>query len=136
MPKEEDEEELAPSFPERPYVGFLFKTYTRAYESWVFGDPEGALRELLKLVVGTPTNIKEKLWDDKRKIEKDLMQAYRAAGVDWYTRQQNRNRQARRVADYHIEPFFDKITRLLDEKGWLERGAMRPRYPSKRRLTD
>jgi len=120
-------DEVFPSYPERPYVGFLFKAVTRIYEKWVEGNPEGALLELLKLVVATPTDVKDKLWEDKKKIEKDLDKAYRTQGVDWYTRQQNRNRAARRVANYYIEPFFDKVTRLLDEKGWLERGALRPR---------
>jgi len=85
--------------------------------------------------VATPIDVKEVLWDDKKQIEKDLNQAYRTAGVDWYTRQQNRNRAARRVANYYIEPFFDKVTRLLDEKGWLERGALRPRAKGHGRLS-
>ena len=123
----EETDEVTPSYPERPYVGFLFKAYTSIYEKWVEGDTEGALRELLKLVVGTPTDVKDQLWDDKEKIEKDLNTAYRVQGVDWYTRQQNRNREARRVAQFYMEPFFDKVTRLLDEKGWLERGALSPR---------
>jgi hypothetical protein len=128
-------DELAQSYLEKPYTVFLFKAITSIYEKWVNDDPEGALRELLKLVVATPTDVKKKLWEEKKKIEKDLAQAYKTQGVDFYTGHLVRNRAARRVAHCYIESFFDKVTRLLDEKGWLERGALKPRFDSKTKLS-
>lgn len=95
---------------------------------------EFALRRALRLVVFLPTDIKKALWPDKQKIEKDFTQAYKTQGVDWFTRQQNRNRAAKRVAWYYIEPFVDEMVQLLDEKGWLERGALRPTRPSKGKM--
>ena len=120
-------DELAKSYLEKPYTVFLFKSIMGIHDAWDQGNVEFSLRRALRLVVFLPNDIKKALWDDKKKIEKDLKQAYRTQGVDWYTRQQNRNRQARRVASFYIEPFFDKMIRLLDQKGWLERGALRPR---------
>jgi len=122
------------TYLEKPYTVFLFKGIMDIYEAWDEGNVEFALRRALRLVVFLPTDIKKALWPDKEKIEKDLAQAYKTQGVDWYTRQQNRNRAARRVAWYHIEPFVDEMVRLLDEKGWLERGALRPRYPGSKKL--
>jgi len=121
------EEELTPSYLERPYTGFLFKAVTSIYEKWVEGYTEAALAELLKLVVALPTDVKDQLWDEKEKIEKDLRQAYKLRSVDWYSTQQFRNRRGKEVATYYMEPFFDKTVRLLDQKKWLERGALRPR---------
>jgi len=115
------------TYLEKPYTVFLFKGIMDIYEAWDEGNVEFALRRALRLVVFLPSDIKKALWDDKKRIEKDLGQAYKTAGVDWYTRQQNRNRAARRVAGYYIEPFVDEMVQLLDEKGWLERGALRPR---------
>ena len=129
-----ENEDIDQTYLEKPFTIFLFKAYTSIYEKWVSGNIEGALTEALKLVVELPTDVKEALWKDKKKIEQDLDKAYRTQGVDWYTRQQNRNRAARRVAQHYIEPFLDKMTRLLDAKGWLERGALRPRYPSSKKL--
>jgi len=121
------EEELTPSYLERPYTGFLFKAVTSIYEKWVEGYTEAALAELLKLVVALPTDVKDQLWDEKEKIEKDLRQAYKLRSVDWYSTQQFRNRRGKEVATYYMEPFFDKTVRLLDQKKWLERGALSPR---------
>jgi len=130
-----DNEDVDQTYLEKPFTIFLFKAYTSIYEKWVEGNLEGALTEALKLVVELPTDVKEALWKDKKQIEKDLDKAYRTQGVDWYTRQQNRNRAARRVAHYYIEPFLDKMTRLLDAKGWLERGALHARFEKKRKLS-
>lgn len=127
-------EELSQSYLERPYTVFLFKALGSIYEKWVGNNPEGALTEALKLVVTLPTNVKEKLTEEKKRIEIAIANAYRRHGSDYYTRQQNRNREAKRVAHRELEPFMDKMTRLLDQKGWLERGAIKPRFQTKRKL--
>lgn len=130
-----ENEEITPTYLEKPYTNLLFKGIMSIYQKWVEGRVEAALSEALILVVELPTDIKEKLWPKKKEIEEQLKNAYRTSGVDWYTRQQNRNRAARRVASFYIEPFMDTMTRLLDEKGWLERGALKARYEKKTKLT-
>ena len=119
---------------ERPYVFFLFKGITRIYEVWSEDNIEAALRDALRLVVFLPTDVKEALKDEKKKIQGELIKAYNVRGLDWFTQQQNRNRAARQVSAYYLEGFMDKMVRLLDEKKWLEKGALRPRFRDKRKL--
>lgn len=127
-------DELSPSHLERPYTHLLFSSLENIFQQWIHGKPEAALWDALKLVVMLPTDVKDKLWDEKETIEKEIRQAYSTPGVDWYTRQQNRNRAARRLATMRLSPFMDNMMRLLDEKKWLERGAFRARYKEDRKL--
>lgn len=120
---------------ERPYTFFLFKGILGIYEAWNETEYEEAIKQALRLVVFLPTDIKEALWPKKQKIRKELNKAYRMQGVDFFTTHLVRNREARRVSAYYLEPFVDKMVRLLDEKGWLERGALRPKFMKDRKLS-
>jgi len=64
--------------------------------------------------------IKKELEHDVEVITKDLNKAYNTQGVDWYTRQQNRNREAKRVANHYIIPFLSKMSDLIDQWGFYE----------------
>jgi len=119
---------------ERPYVFFLFKRLDKIYDAWDEDEYELALRRALRLAVGLPTDIKEAMASEKKEIRAALNKAYRSSGVDFFTTHVARNREARRVSAYYLEPFMDKMVRLLDDKDWLEKGALRPRFPEKRRL--
>jgi len=120
---------------ERPYTFFLFKSIAGIHESWINGDVMYALSQACKLVSFLPTDIKNALWEDKQKIQKDMNKASRQQGTNYFTSQVISSRELKRVAHHHIEPFVDKMVRLLDEKGWLERGAMMPRYPTTKKLS-
>ena len=119
---------------ERPFVFFLFKGITGIYEAWDEGSYEVALRRALRLTVFLPSDIKEALKEDKEEVLRELNKAYRISGVDFFTTHQVRNRAARRVSVYYLEPYVDEMIRLLDEKQWLERGALRPQFKQERRL--
>jgi len=91
-------------------------------------------RSMGKWKLPQPTDIKEALWDEKQEITKKLNQAYRSQGVDFFTTHLVRNREGKRVSIMRLGPLMDKMIRLLDEKKWLERGALRPRFPEKKKL--
>jgi len=120
---------------ERPYTFFLFKSIAGIHESWINGDVRLALSEACKLVVFLPNDIKKALWSDRKQILHDLRWASGRTGSNFFTTQVVRNQQAKKVAYHYIEPFMDKMMRLLDAKGWLERGAMKPRYPTAKKLS-
>jgi len=120
---------------ERPYTFFLFKALADIYEAWNDGDSLYALSQACKLVVFLPNDIKEVLWGDKEAIQKDLVLARRSTSSNFYSTIITRNRNAKIVAMKYLEAFIDKMVRLLDSKGWLERGAMKPRYPTTKQLS-
>ena len=120
---------------ERPYTFFLFKALADIYEAWNDGDSLYALSQACKLVVFLPNDIKEVLWGDKEAIQKDLVLARRSTSSNFYSTIVTRNRNAKIVAMKYLEAFIDKMVRLLDSKGWLERGAMKPRYPTTKQLS-
>jgi len=117
-----------------PYRRLLFNSVERVFEKWVEDRYVDALREALKLVNILPTDIKEALWDKRNEIAKDLNQAYNVNGSDFFLTHLRRNRTASKVASIRIGPFVDEITRRLDEKRWLERGAFKARFNKKKRL--
>lgn len=120
---------------ERPYTFFLFKALSNIYAAWNEGDYLYALSQACKLVIFLPNDIKEVLWSDKETIQKDIGIARRSTDSNFFSTQIIRNRKAKTVAIHYLEPFLDKMVRLLDSKGWLERGAMRPRYPTTQKLS-
>lgn len=120
---------------ERPYTAFLFKSVWLIFEAWDSNEYRLALSRACKLVVFLPNDIKEVLWPKKEEIQSELRKAYRKAGVDFFTTQVIRNRNARAVAFHYLEPFVDEMVRLLDEKGWLERGALRPSFTKEKKLS-
>jgi len=126
--------DLEPSDLEAPYIRLLFGSIESIYGKWVNDYYVEALREALKIVTILPTDIKEALQDKKKAIKKDLSQAYRTGGSDFFLTHLRRNRTARKVAIIHFEPFFDEIIRRIDEKDWLEKGAFSARVKDKRRL--
>jgi len=120
---------------ERPYTFFLFKALADIYEAWNEGNSLYALGQACKLVIFLPNDIKEVLWGDKEAIQKDLVLARRSTSSNFYSTIVTRNRNAKIVAMKYLEAFIDKMVRLLDSKGWLERGAMKPRYPTTKNLS-
>ena len=128
------QDELSQTYLEKPYTVFLFKALESIREKWVMNQTEEALSEACQLVVFLPNDVKDALQDQRKRILEDLKQAYAKEDVDWFTTQRTRNRVARQVANLYAESFFDEMTRLLDEKGWLERGALKSRFTHKRRL--
>ena len=101
------------------YRAFLAGRLLEIWAAWDNGNLEQSLRRALRLVTFLPRELKKELRKDEERITKALNAAYRVQGVDWYTRQQNRNREARRVASLYLEPFVDKMTDLLDEGDYL-----------------
>jgi len=127
-------EDLDQSDLQDPYRRILFNSIERVFEKWVDDRYVDALREALKLVNLLPTDIKEALWDRKNEIAKDLNQAYKVSGSDFFLTHLRRNRTAEKVASIRIGPFVDEMTRRLDEKRWLERGAFKAKFAKKRPL--
>ena len=128
-------EQLDQTFLEKPYTGFLFKALYGIYEAWDTGDLRKALSRACRLVVFLPTDIKKALWTQRQIILKQMNKAYRRNSVDWFTSQGVRNETANRVAMYHLEPFVNRIVDFLDDKGWLEKGALRPRFKKEAKLS-
>jgi len=121
-------EQLDQTFLEKPYTGFLFKALYGIYEAWDEGDLRKALHRATRLIVFLPTDIKNALWPKRKSIVAEMNRAYGRNGVDWFTSQSVRNQSANRVAYRFLEPFVNQIVTLLDSKGWLEKGALRPRF--------
>lgn len=120
--------------PEKPFIAFLFKALYGIYDAWDEGNLRKALSRATRLVVFLPTDIKKKLWPERQKIVSAVNQAYRRNSVDWFTSQGLRNTTADRVAQLYLEPFVNRIVDLLDDKDWLEKGALGPRYRPKIKL--
>lgn len=119
---------------EKPYTFFLFKSLTGIYEAWDEGNPEQSLKRALRLVVFLPTDIKKALWNKKIEIHKEFASARRLQGSSWFSSQKARNTASLQIAIRHLEPFVDEMVKLLDDKGWLEKGALRPRFDKTRKL--
>jgi len=120
---------------ERPYTFLLFKSLMGIQTAWIENDFGEALSQACKLVTFLPNDIKDVLWSDKEKIQKNMNDIYGLKTHNFYSTHLVRNREANAYAHKCLEPFVDKMVRLLDEKGWLERGALRPRYPDKKKLS-
>lgn len=120
---------------ERPYTFFLFKRIDQIYEAWDEADLELALRRALRLVVFLPNDIKDALWPKKEEITKKMRDTSQIQSVDFFTSHLVRNKASFRVAMFYLEPFVDEMVRRLDEKKWLERGALKPRFDKKRKLS-
>jgi len=127
-------EPLDPSFLERPYTHLLFKGLMSVYEKWVMNYTVDTLEEALKLVTFLPTDIKEVMTPKIKEITKDLRQAYSVDGSDFFLTHLKRNRTAQKIAIFHIGPFLDEMVRRLDQKEWLDRGALRARFQKKKKL--
>ena len=103
------------------YISFLMGRLIEIWQAWDGNDPEFALRKAIRLVLFLPKDLKKKMEDEANSITKEINQAYNVGGVDWYTRQQNRNRAARSIAVQRLPSFLDKMVELLDERGYLEK---------------
>jgi len=103
------------------YSGFVI---LRLNEIWSYlrnDDPEQALRLALFFAdTLTPKKIKKRLKHEVEAIRKDVNRARNLQGVDFFTTHLVRNREARKVASFHIGPFLSKLSDLLDEWGYYE----------------
>jgi len=117
------------------YIGLLMGIIHQIWTAWDDEDLELGLKRACRLYYLMVDKLKEQLSDDVERITKEMNRAYRLQGVDFYTTQLKRNRVAKAVAFQRLEPFMDKMVRLLDDKGWLERGSLGPRYPGTKKLS-
>lgn len=112
---------IEPGKVQPTYSGFLILRINEIWSTWKEGNAEQALTLALGLAnTFLIKKIKEELKHDVEVITKARNQAYRTLGVDWYTRQQNRNRAARRVANRYLVPFLSKMSDLIDQWGFYE----------------
>ncbi len=125
-------DELTEAELQRGYGGFLIVALTRIYEAWNEGDVQAALRRALRLALFLPKELKDKIAEDVRTISKDMTSAMNLQGSDFYTTELRRNKRTDQVAQYHLAPFVDKLTDLLDERGYLERPGVKPKYPKEK----
>lgn len=102
------------------YLGFLMDKINKIYNAWDEGDTELALRRACRLYYFLVDELKDKLRDDMQSISKEMNQAYNVRGPDWFVTQQNRNKQARRVASVRLPAFIDKMMTLFDERDYFE----------------
>jgi len=116
------------------YISFLMGRLTEIWQAWDSGDPEFALRKSCRLVLFLPRDLKKKMREDVQLISKEMNWAYNLNSADFFTTNLIRNRQGRMTAARRLPPFIDKITDLLDERGfYLEKvkeyriGRFRPR---------
>jgi len=112
---------IEPGRAQPTYSGFVMRRIEEFWSVWRNGDPEEALRLAVRFAnTLLIKKIKKELEHDVEVITKDLNKAYGTQGVDWYTRQQNRNRAAKRVANHYIIPFLSKMSDLIDQWGFYE----------------
>jgi hypothetical protein len=107
----------------KPYVVFLMDKVNRVYNAWDEHplEPRIPLEEALRLVNFLPRSLKKLLKKDAEEIRKELDRCYRLQGTDLFTTQLLRNRVANQVASRRLQPFVDKMTDWLDERGYFER---------------
>ena len=103
------------------YGGLLILRLNEIWKLWSQNDPEGALILCLRLADTLMLRkIKKKLKKMVAVIRVDLAKAYGVGGVDWYQTQKNRNRLARKVAEYWLPKLYGELSDYLDEWGFYE----------------
>lgn len=127
---------IEPGKVQPTYSGFLILRINEIWSIWKDGDAEKALNLALGLAnTFLIKKIKKELEHDVEVIRKDLNKAYGIQGVDWYSKQQNRNRAARRVANRYLVPFLSKMSDLIDQWGFYELPSRRLQAKDFKELT-
>lgn len=115
------------------FIGFVMRILNEIWQDWSDDKPVSALSKAVRFVLFLPEDLKKDLRGPATKITKEINQAYKLEGVDFYTTQLVRNREARRIAYLRLPGFIDQLTGLLDKRGYLEkvkefrRGSFNPR---------
>jgi hypothetical protein len=101
------------------YYGFLITGITQLREYWARKMYTEALDYALELTNFLPTKIKEQLKEDKEKIITKLGTNSPINANTLYRVEMARSKQAYHIAARELEPFVDKIIRLLDQNHLL-----------------
>ena len=84
----------------------------------------------------TPRKIKKRLQDDVKIIREDMNKANRTTASNFFSTKVHQNRELRRVSDHYIYPFLSKLSDLLDEAGYYEKGTTRLKSSDFKKLGD
>lgn len=103
------------------YISFLMGRLIEIWKAWDGNDPELALRKGCRLVLFLPRDLKQQLQEEVSLISKEMDWAFSLKSADFFTSHLTRNRTKRRLAERRLPPFLDKMTDLLDERGYLEK---------------
>lgn len=100
------------------YYGFFWSKVNLIFDAWNEGEPELALRRACFLVNFLPVALKDKLKEDVASITKELNTVYDLDGIDFYMTQVRRNSEAEYIALLRLQPFVDKMMRLVDKRNY------------------
>jgi hypothetical protein len=108
------------------FSGFLWKNLDKIQQSWDEGDPVHALWQTLSLVNYLPVVIKNELEPYAKQIAAKMNRAAGVESSDFHTSMLSKNRANTFTAERYLPWFINKMMRLLDDRGYLERGTWQP----------
>jgi hypothetical protein len=112
-----DETEIRGVIP--TYYGFLISGITQLREYWARKQHVEALYYAMELTTFLPNKIKEKIEPEKKRIQAKLLKNLPSSSSSIYAAQRDTNNIVYRISMIELEPFVDKIIRLLDENNLL-----------------
>lgn len=101
------------------YYGFLITGITQLREYWAKKMYIEALDYAMELTNFLPSKIKDELKEEKEKIRKKLLNNAPINTNSVYARERTRTKEIYQIAAKELEPFVDKIIRLLDQNHLL-----------------
>ena len=87
-----------------------------------------------RLILFMPLDVKKQMEKDRAIIIRELTQASSVGGASFHIKHLNRSKNVSSVALHYLPDFIDKLTALLDAKGYLEQKPMSPRHRDKTTL--
>lgn len=112
-----------------PLVTFLIHAIRRIWELSVSGDPGMYYRAVKKFILCLPKDVKDELADDVAKADKEIDIAENSqSSFDprSFPSRVIKSVRVSRVYTTHADHLLDKAMILLDERGYLEKGAVTP----------
>lgn len=106
------------------YSSFLASTYHSLMELWMNGDIMDFWQGIRGFATFLPVEIKDKVAPQIEAVRKEL---YRKLNniqrIDFYIAGVASSKTTKNVLNRHSLPILDQIMRLLDERGYLEKGG-------------
>lgn len=107
------------------YSSFLATTYHNLMELWMNGDIMNFWQGIRGFAVFLPVEIKDKIIPRITAVTQEL---HRQLGTinrkDFYVAGIASSKTAKAILNRHSLPILDQIMRLLDERGYLEKGSV------------
>lgn len=101
------------------YYGFLISGITQIREFWSKKQFTEALYYAMEITTFLPNKIKDKIEPERQRIQAKLLKNIPSSSSSIYSAQRDTNNIVYRISMIELEPFVDKIIRLLDENNLL-----------------